>query len=109
MRVFPSPQEVKRSSITGDTGPTPELENLAEDVDLLTAEATYPYSVPERSAGNLSSVREMGELAARVGVGRLLLAHLWPGSSRQITVEAAREMYHGKVQVAVPDQILDLD
>lgn len=94
---------------TGDTGPTPELENLAEGVDLLIAEATHPYSVPERSVGNLSSAREMGELAARVGVERLLLTHLWPGSSRQVAVEAARETYRGEVQVAVPDQILDLD
>lgn len=94
---------------TGDTGPTPQLENLAEGVDLLIAEATYPYSVPERYAGNLSSAREMGELAARVGVGRLLLTHLWPGGSRQVAVEAAREVYDGEVHVAFPDQILELD
>ena len=94
---------------TGDTGPTPELEDLAEGVDLLIAEATYPYSVPERHSGNLSSAREMGELAARVGVGRLLLVHLWPGSSRQVAVEAAREVYDGEVQVAMPDQIVELD
>lgn len=94
---------------TGDTGPTPELEDLAEGVDLLIAEATYPYSVPERFAENLSSAREMGELAARVGVGRLLLTHLWPGSSRQVAVEAAREMYDGDVQVAMPDQFFELD
>jgi ribonuclease BN (tRNA processing enzyme) len=94
---------------TGDTGPAPELENLAEGADLLIAEATHPYSVPERSAGNLSSAWEMGQLAGRVGVERLLLAHLWPGSSRQVAVEAAREVYDGEVQVAVPDQILELD
>lgn len=94
---------------TGDTGPSPELEGLADGVDLLIAEATYPDSVPERYAGNLSSAREMGELAARVGVGRLLLVHLWPGSSRRVAVEAAREVYDGEVQIAFPDQILEVD
>lgn len=93
---------------TGDTGPSPELENLAVGVDMLIAEATYPHSVPERASGNLSSAREMGQLAARVGARRLLLTHLWPGSSRRLALEAARESYGGEVLVAVPDQTFDL-
>lgn len=93
---------------TGDTGPSSQLDSLAEGVDLLIAEASFAYSMPERYSGNLSSAVEMGELAARTGVGRLLLTHLWPGSSRQAALEAASESYDGEVQVAVPGLVVEL-
>ncbi len=93
---------------TGDSGPDPQLDELARDAGLLVAEATYPDEVPDSGRGNLSSARQTGELAARAGAGRLLLTHLWPGTSHGASVAAAADGYPGPVSVAVPGQRIDL-
>lgn len=85
---------------TGDTGPAPELVELARDADLYLAEATYPYAVPEEDAPYLSSALQAGEVAARAGVGRLLLTHLWPGGSEEEAIVAAGKAYGGPIAVA---------
>jgi ribonuclease BN (tRNA processing enzyme) len=78
---------------TGDTGPGPSLLELARDVDVLLAEATYVDAVPEDSVRFLSSARQAGELAARAGVGQLILTHLWPGTDPEAAVAAATEHF----------------
>jgi ribonuclease BN (tRNA processing enzyme) len=86
---------------TGDTGPSPHLLELARDVDVLLAEATYLDTVPEDSALFMSSARQAGELATRAGAGRLILTHLWPGTSTQAAItEAARSFDPDLVSVA---------
>ncbi len=50
---------------TGDTGPSPNVVDLARDVDLFLAEATFPDEVPADSARFLSSAGQAGENAAR--------------------------------------------
>jgi ribonuclease BN (tRNA processing enzyme) len=87
---------------TGDTGPSPDLVSLARDADVLLAEATYPRDVPADSARYLSSARQAGQTAARAGAGRLVLTHLWPGSSAADAAEAAAEGYGGTIVVASP-------
>src|SRR5258705_8695153 len=49
---------------TGDTGPSPDVVELARDVDLLLAEATFVDQVPEDSRPFLSSARQAGRQAA---------------------------------------------
>lgn len=93
---------------TGDTGPSPDIVDLAGAADLLIAEATYPDQVPPHSARFLSSARQAGGYAARAGVGRLVLTHLWPGSDPDAALRAARESYRGPVDVARPGQVFDL-
>lgn len=87
---------------TGDSGPSPDLAVLARDADVFLAEATYPEQVPADDAPYLSSARQTGETAARAGVGRLLLTHLWPGSSSEAALRAARQSYGGGIEVATP-------
>ncbi|MEV0152238.1 MBL fold metallo-hydrolase [Micromonospora sp. NPDC050686] len=87
---------------TGDTGPGPELVELARGADLLIAEATYVDTVPDRHAGNLSSAVEVGRYAAAAGARRVLLTHLWPGTPPEAAVAAARRAYAGPVEVAAP-------
>jgi ribonuclease BN (tRNA processing enzyme) len=94
---------------TGDCGQTAELTELAEDADLFLAEASYPYEVPEDSAGRLSSAREVADTASRASVGRLLLTHLLPGCSPQDASDAAREGFDGPIAVARPRIVIDLD
>ena len=94
---------------TGDTGPSPEIVELARDADALLAEASYvDDDMPDDLASTLSTARQAGEHAARASVGRLLLTHLIPGTDPGAAVEVAREAYSGDVSVASHGLIMDL-
>ncbi|SCE64337.1 MBL fold metallo-hydrolase [Micromonospora mirobrigensis] len=94
---------------TGDTGPSPDLVELARDADLLIAEATYVDDIPDRHAGNLSSAAEVGRYAALAGARSVLLTHLWPGTEPTDAVAAARRAYGGPVDVAAPGLVRVLE
>jgi ribonuclease BN (tRNA processing enzyme) len=85
---------------TGDTGPAAEVAELARDADVLLAEATYPEQVPDEDAPYLSSALDAGRTAARAGVGRLLLTHLWPGTPTGPALAAAAKEFRGELAVA---------
>ena len=93
---------------TGDTGPSPELAVLARDAGVLVAEASYVDEVPAENAGTLFTARLAGRLATEAGAGRLLLAHLFPGTDQAAAVRAARDGYDGPGEVAVPDLVAEL-
>ncbi|MFC0506716.1 MBL fold metallo-hydrolase [Micromonospora costi] len=93
---------------TGDTGPCPEVTELAGDADLLLAEATYVDRVPDDSRGFQSSARDAGRQAARAGAARLLLTHLRPGTDHAAAEAAAADGYDGEVGVATADLTVDL-
>ncbi len=92
---------------TGDTGPTPDIVDLARDSDLLLAEATYVDQVPADSRRYLSSARSAGLNAAAAGSRRLLLTHLMPGTDQAAASAGAREVYEEQVDVAIAGMILD--
>ena len=94
---------------TGDTGPSPDLADLARAADLFLAEATFPQAVPPGSARYLSSARQAGDLAASASVGHLMLTHLWPDSDPSAAERAARRAYDGTITVARVGTIIDLD
>jgi len=85
---------------TGDTGPAPELIDLARDADIFLAEASYPRQVPGDSARYLSSALQAGQTAARAGARKLALTHLLPGTDAEASAEAASENYTGEIVVA---------
>jgi ribonuclease BN (tRNA processing enzyme) len=93
---------------TGDSGPSQDVVVLAEDADLLIAEATYPSQVPPRDARFLTSARQAGRQAAQAGVARLLLTHLWPGTHPGVTLDAASQTFSGHTAIAETGVILDL-
>ena len=93
---------------TGDSGPSPDLAELARHADLLVAEATYVDQVPESSRRYLSSARHAGQQAAQAGASRLLLTHLWPGTNPSAARAAAGEEYDGNTGVATADLVVDL-
>jgi len=64
-------------AFTGDSGPCAALNELADGVDLLLAEASWTDSA-ERPAGVHLSDKQAGELARDAGAGRLLLTHIAP-------------------------------
>jgi ribonuclease BN (tRNA processing enzyme) len=98
----------RRLAYTGDTGPCPDITDLARDADVFIAEATYAEEVPEHSAKYLSSARQAGRYAAQAHVSRLLLTHLWPGSDPRDSVNAARRAYDGDITVADSGLVIDL-
>lgn len=79
-----------------DCAPGPELPELAAGCDLLVCECSFgaepvPEGVPHLNA------RAAGALAARAGVGRLLLVHGQPEFDRGAAVAQAREAFAGPV------------
>jgi ribonuclease BN (tRNA processing enzyme) len=87
-------------SYTGDTGPSPNLVELARGADLFLAESSYAERVPADSAESLSSALQAGENAGRAGVGRLWLTHLLPETNPELAAEMAARSYGGEVAVA---------
>jgi ribonuclease BN (tRNA processing enzyme) len=100
--------EGKRLVYSGDTGPGGDLERIAAGCDLLLAEATlqgdpaggrYPFHL---------FASEAGEVAARAGVGRLIVTHLAPTLDPQVSVREAAARFDGPVDHAVPGMEVEL-
>lgn len=87
---------------TGDTGMTPALHDLAADVDLLLAEASL--SEPETGHHGHLCGAEAGVVAAKAGVGRLVLTHFASGDRdwlEGLRADAA-ETFEGRIDLAAP-------
>ncbi len=93
---------------TGDSGPSPAVGELAADVDLLIANATFVDDVPAPRTAFLSSARQAGTYAQNAGAKALMLTHLWPGTDPDAAFAAAAETYDGPVEVATPGLIMVL-
>ena len=94
--------EGRSLAYTADTGPSPEVEELAAGCDLLLAEASLqeprgPQSVPYHMTG-----REAGEMAARAGARRLMITHIPPHLDPERSVLEAEAAFGGEVSLAVP-------
>lgn len=80
---------------TGDTGVCQVLDELAAGADTLLGEASWTHS-PDRPPGVHLSGRELGELATRASVGRLLITHVAPWTDPQAVLAEARSTYEGE-------------
>lgn len=90
-----------RSSLaySGDTGPCPELEELACGVDLFLCEAAFQEHRDNPKDMHLTG-SEAGEHAQRAGAGRLVLTHLVPWNDDERTFNEASACYDGPVELA---------
>jgi ribonuclease BN (tRNA processing enzyme) len=93
---------------TGDTGPSPDVVDLARGADLLLAEATYVDQVPEDSRRYLSSARQAGRQAMGADARHLLLTHLQPGTDATAAQAAAKAGYDGEIGIATSGLVFDL-
>ncbi len=92
---------------TGDTGPCAEVEQLADGADVLLAEASWT-DAPDRPVGVHLSGTQAGRLAATAGVGRLLLTHIPPWTSRDDVLAEARAEFGGPVHAVSCGEEFDI-
>jgi ribonuclease BN (tRNA processing enzyme) len=86
---------------SGDCGRAEDLDGLIRPGDTLLAEVSFgPGPVPA-DAAHLDGPA-VGYLAARTGVGRVLLTHLLMGFDEDDTVASARTAYEGLVTLVHP-------
>lgn len=83
--------------VSGDTGPSSALEDLARGADLLLAEASLPEGA---SYPCHLTAREAGALGRRAGVRRLMLYHLYPSADAGDPEREASEAMGEPVVVA---------
>jgi ribonuclease BN (tRNA processing enzyme) len=77
---------------TGDTGPCPDVVELARGADVLLAEAAYAEG-PDLPPGLHLTGRQAGEHAAAAGVGRLLITHVPSWVDAEAQLAAARSVF----------------
>ena len=96
---------------TGDTGPTPALDDLAHDADVLLCETSF-LEPDHLDHGHLSA-RQAGEAAAQAGVHHLVLTHfmgppLGPVEDLERLRAEAAAAYDGPITLAAPGMRVDL-
>lgn len=82
---------------TGDTGESDEVEVLANDADMLLAEAALQDM--ENPVWFHLTARQAATHAKRAGAHRLVLSHFWPTHDREVSREQAAEAYDGELVV----------
>ncbi len=93
---------------TGDCGRAEDLDALIRPGDVLLSEVSFgPGPVPS-DAAHLDGPA-VGSLAARTGVGRVLLTHLLMGHDEGETVAAARRAFDGPIAIVHPGDDFTLD
>jgi ribonuclease BN (tRNA processing enzyme) len=90
---------------TGDAAPDDAAVELARDVDVLLAEASFVDTVPERQRGGLNTAATVGRQATEAGAGRLVLTHLMPTTDPAAARAAAADSFGGPVAVATPGYV----
>jgi ribonuclease BN (tRNA processing enzyme) len=86
---------------TGDTGPCPELDDVARDADLLLAEASFRSGDDNPPDLHLTGT-DGGLVAHRARVRRLVLTHVPPWFDPEVALAEAVEVYDGPVELARP-------
>ncbi|MGH3872670.1 MAG: MBL fold metallo-hydrolase [Pseudonocardiaceae bacterium] len=86
---------------SGDTGPCPQLAELAAGADVLLAEASWPDS-PDNPPGIHLSGREAGQAAAAAGVSRLLITHVPPWTDAEQVLSEAKAAFDGPTELVRP-------
>ncbi|HEY8524346.1 MAG TPA: MBL fold metallo-hydrolase [Acidimicrobiales bacterium] len=83
---------------TADTGPAWDPGPAGEGVDVLLSEATL--TAEEEGEVQHLSGRQAGELAARLGAGRLVVTHVAPGVDDEAQRRDAAAAFGGPVELA---------
>ena len=100
-RVARTPGEGSGLVYSGDCGRAEDLDALVRPGDTLLAEVSFgPGPVPP-DAYHLDGPA-VGALAARTGIGAVLLTHLQMGFDETATLDSVRDAYDGPVALVTP-------
>jgi ribonuclease BN (tRNA processing enzyme) len=91
---------------TGDSGPSPDLNVLAQDADLYISDSTLQGASPETTPRYVMTATEAA--IGAIGAKRLLLTHFWPGSDRARSVSEAQRVFSGEVIAAEEGLVITL-
>ena len=86
---------------SGDCGRAEDLDPLVRPGDTLLCEVSFGAGPVPAGVRHLDG-RAVGELARRVGAGRVLLTHLQMGFDRAQTIESVQARYEGPVELVDP-------
>ena len=89
--------EGKSIAFSGDAILTSGLVNLADQTDVFICECSYPGNV---APGDHLAAEQVGRLAQKAGVKRLVLVHLYPPAREVDLLSQIRKEYAGRVEVA---------
>ncbi|MGZ4486687.1 MAG: MBL fold metallo-hydrolase [Nocardioides sp.] len=92
---------------SGDTGPCHGLDVVAHDADLLLAEASFQVGGDNPDGLHLTGA-DCGAVAARAGVGRLLITHVPPWHDREVALREAADWYAGPTELARAGAVYDV-
>lgn len=92
---------------SGDTGICESLVELAAGADVFLCEASWTDS-PDRPRHLHMSGTEAGRVAARAGVGELLLTHIPPWTSREDVISEAKAEFAGPVHAVVAGESFEV-
>ena len=92
---------------SGDTAQCEGLERVAQGADLLLAEASFREAVENPPHVHLTGV-DAGEVAAKAGVGQLVITHVPPWHDPTEALEEARTRWDGPLDLAIPGAIFEL-
>ena len=94
--VMEASREGRKVILTGDTRPTPAVQELATGATVLVHDCTFGSSELERAleTGH-STAREAAEVAAGAGVGTLVLTHMSSRHTWRELRDEAREVFPG--------------
>jgi ribonuclease BN (tRNA processing enzyme) len=92
---------------SGDTGACESLVELARGAQVFLCEASWTDS-PERPPHLHLSGTEAGRIAARAGVGELLLTHIPPWTTREDVISEAKAEFDGPVHAVVPGEVIEV-
>jgi ribonuclease BN (tRNA processing enzyme) len=99
--------EGRTLAYTADTGVCAALDDLAAGADVLLGEASWTHSDDRPTGVHLSGV-QLGELAARAAVGRLLITHVAPWTDPQAVLAEAQAAYDGEIVLVTKGATYDL-
>src|SRR5690348_13772192 len=94
-------------AFSGDTGPCEALDTLADGADLLLCEAEsdrWDSGLPQSH----HTPEDTGALAARAGVGRLLVTHVAPTLTPEAATARAAAVFGGHTESARENESYDV-
>ena len=92
---------------SGDTGPCKGLDQVAADVPLLIAEASFRSGEDNPPHLHLTGA-DCGSVAERMGVGKLVLTHIPPWHTSDVAMDEAAAAYAGDIELASPGAVYEL-